>query len=118
VPVRLDTALGLGCRKSNWPGHFEARFVLQAARLNRLDVDLDLGFMCPRGAFLGERLSTPKAKQVLLGLIAGHLAVDGAQLDACPVRHRQDHAGERKCRYCSDDNQNDCVGSHVGPLDW
>ena len=48
----------------------DGRLLLRAASPDRLDVDLDLGGIGPRGVLVGERFSTSKSTRVLLGLIA------------------------------------------------
>jgi hypothetical protein len=52
--------------------------LLQAARPDRFDVDLDLGRMGPRIELVGKCFLTPKAQRVLLGLIADRRPVDVA----------------------------------------
>ena len=49
-----------------------------AARPDRLDVDLDLGSVGPRGILVGECLLPSKALRALVGLIVERLAVDVA----------------------------------------
>jgi hypothetical protein len=93
----------------------DRRLLLQAARPDRLDVDLDLGCMGPRIELVGKHFLTPESKCVLLGLIAGCLT---PLRGACLVHHAREHAGEHKCRHCDNNHQNDCVGRHVGPLIW
>jgi hypothetical protein len=89
---------------------------LQAARQDRLDVDLDLGCMGPCIELVGERFLTPKSYCVLIGLIADRRALDAAP-GARLVHHEDERAGEHKCRHCGDEDQNVCVGSDIGPLD-
>ena len=70
--------------------------------------------MGPRRALVGKHFLTPDSKRVLLGLFADGLApLRGARL----VHHAREHADEHKCCQCGDEEQNDCVGSDVGPLD-
>lgn len=94
----------------------DGRLLLRAASPDRLDVDLDLGRVGPRGILVGEGLLPSKAVRIFVGLIMERLAVDVTLYGACLVHHSRDHAGEHKRRYCGDDDQNDCVGSDVGPL--
>ena len=70
-----------------------------------------------RSGLVGERFLTPQSKLILVGLIAERLALAVALLAARLVHHEGEHAGEDKHRQCGDDDQNHCVGSHVGPLD-
>jgi hypothetical protein len=65
------------------------RLLLQSTCPDRLGFDLDPGCLGSRGILV-------------------------ARL----VRHSGDHAGKHKHRDGCDDDQNDCVGSHVGPSVW
>ena len=94
----------------------DSRLLLQSARPDRLDVDLDLGRVGPRGILVGEGLLPSKAVRIFVGLIMERLAVDVTLYGACLRHHSRDHSGEHKRRYGGDDDQNDCVGSDVGPL--
>ena len=108
LPVQLVRE---GCR-----GAMDGRLLLRAASPDRLDVDLDLGRVGPRGILVGECLLPSKASRIFVGLIMERLAVGVTLYGACLRHHSRYHAGEHKRRYRGDDDQNDCVGSDVGPL--
>ena len=95
----------------------DRRLLLQTVCPDSLDVDLDLGGMGPGSGLVGERFLTPQSKLILVGLIAERLALAVALFAARLVHHEGEHAGEDKHRQCGDDDQNHCVGSHIGPLD-
>jgi hypothetical protein len=91
----------------------DRRLLLQAARPDRFDVELDPGCMGPRIELVGKHFLMPESKRVLLGLIADRPnPLRGARL----VHDAREHAGEHKCRHCGDEDQNGCVGSDIGPL--